>query len=222
MEELEIENLLNLNETISKKIFENHKYPWEVISEIEEFIYDLGNSLDKEKYEKIGENIWVAKTAKIANTASINGPCIIDENAEIRHSAFIRKNAIIGKNAVVGNSSEIKNAILFNNVQVPHFSYVGDSVLGYKSHLGAGVKISNVKSDKTEVKIKYKEIIIETKLKKFGSIIGDYVEIGCNSVLNPGTIIGRNSTIYPLSATRGVIKENTIYKNKNEIIEKNK
>lgn len=220
MEKLEINNLLNLNETISKKIFENHKYPWEVISRIEEFIYELGKLLDQEKYEKIGENIWVAKTVKIANTASITGPCIIDENTEIRHSAFIRKNAIIGKGVVVGNSTEIKNAILFNNVQVPHFNYVGDSILGYKSHLGAGVKISNVKSDKTEIKIKYSEKIIETKLKKFGAIVGDYVEIGCNSVLNPGTIIGKNATIYPLSAIRGVIEENCIYKNQNEIIEK--
>ena len=217
---IEIKNLLDIEQTISKPIFENCKYPWEVINKIEDFIIQLGNSLDKEKFKKVSENIWIAKSAKIAETASITGPCIIDEGAEIRHCAFIRKNAIIGKGTVVGNSTEIKNVILFDKVQAPHFSYIGDSILGYKAHLGAGAKISNVKSDKTNVKIKFDECVIETNLRKFGAIVGDFVEIGCNSVLNPGTIIGRNTNIYPLSSVRGVIGENCIYKEHNKIINK--
>ena len=220
MEELKIKNLLNLDETISKEVFENSTYPWEVIPKISELIIKIGKSLDLNKYEKKTENIWIAKSAKIAQTAYIAGPCIIDENAEIRHSAFIRGNAIIGKNVVVGNSSELKNVIIFNNAQIPHYNYVGDSILGYKSHMGAGSIISNLKSDKTLVTVKYNDKKIETNLKKFGAILGDNVEVGCGSVLNPGTVIGRKTNIYPLSSVRGYVKPNQIYKNQNEIVEK--
>ena len=214
---MEIENLYNLNETIAKELLSSKKYPWELLPKINEFILELGPKLDKEVFNQIGENIWIAKSAKVSPTASITGPVIIDENAEIRHCAFIRGKAIIGKNAVVGNSTELKNAILFNNVQVPHYNYVGDSILGYKAHMGAGSITSNVKSDKTNVQIKGKEII-DTNLRKVGAFLGDGVEVGCNSVLNPGTVIGRNSNIYPLSCVRGVIPENSIYKSKNEIV----
>ena len=220
MEELKIENLLILEETIAKDIFKNCTYPWEVIPKIEEFIITLGNSLDKNIYEKKAENIWVAKSAKIAPTAYIGGPCIIDENAEIRHCAFIRGKAIVGKNAVVGNSTELKNVIIFNNVQIPHYNYVGDSILGYKSHMGAGSISSNLKADKKNVQIKYNNEKIVTNLRKLGTILGDNAEVGCGCVLNPGTIIGRNTNVYPLSAVRGYVKPNHIYKNMNEIVEK--
>ena len=220
MENIKIDNLYDLEKTIAKDIFKGVTYPWEVLAKISDFIIELGNSLDKNEFEKIGENIWAHKTCKIAKTAYINGPVIIDENAEIRHCAFIRGKAIIGKNSVVGNSTELKNVILFDNVQVPHYNYVGDSILGYKSHMGAGSIISNVKSDKKLVAIKNGETKIETNLKKVGAMLGDNVEVGCGSVLNPGSIIGRNTNIYPLSSVRGVVKENSIYKNQNEIIEK--
>ena len=220
MEELKIINLYNLEETIAKELLETATYPWEVLPKIEEFIIELGNKLDKSIYERKDENIWVAKSAKIASTAYINGPAIIGEDAEIRHCAFIRGKAIIGNGAVVGNSTELKNVILFNKVQVPHYNYVGDSILGYKAHMGAGSITSNVKSDKKLVIIKNKDKEIETGLKKVGAMLGDNVEVGCNSVLNPGTVIGRNTNIYPLSCVRGVIPEKSIYKNKNEIVEK--
>ena len=214
---MEIENLYDINETIAKELLLGNKYPWELLPKINEFILEFGPKLDKDIFNQIGENIWIAKSAKISPTASITGPVIIDENAEIRHCAFIRGKAIIGKNSVVGNSTELKNAILFNNVQVPHYNYVGDSILGYKAHMGAGSITSNIKSDKTNVQIKGKEII-DTNLRKVGAFLGDGVEVGCNSVLNPGTVIGRNSNIYPLSCVRGVILENSIYKSKNEIV----
>lgn len=220
MEEIEIENLLNLNETIAKEIFQNCHYAWEVLPKISDFIIKLGKSLDKQKFDEIDENIWVSKTAKISKTACIDGPCIIDENAEIRHSAYIRKNVIIGKEVVVGNSTELKNVILFNKAQVPHYNYVGDSILGYKSHMGAGAIISNLKADKNLITLKYNDTKIETNLKKFGAILGDNVEIGCGTVLNPGSIVGRNTNIYPLSSVRGIVKENSVYKNQNEIVEK--
>ena len=220
MQELEVKNLLNLNETIANKIFENVTYPWEVINKISEFIIELGKTLDKNIYEEKAPNVWVAKSAEIAPTAFIGGPCIIDENAKIRHSAFIRENAIVGKNVVVGNSTELKNVIIFNNSEVPHYNYVGDSILGYKSHMGAGSKISNLKSDKSNVSVKYNDKKIETNLRKFGAILGDNVEVGCSSVLNPGSIIGRKTNIYPLSSVRGFIGSNKIYKNQNEIVEK--
>ena len=205
MEECKIKSLYNLEETIAKDLLEKYEYPWEVLSKISDYIIELGNKLDKDKYEKKDENIWIAKNAKVAPTAYINGPVIIDENAEIRHCAFIRGKAIIGKNAVVGNSTELKNVILFNNVQVPHYNYVGDSILGYKSHLGAGAITSNVKSDKKLVVIKNGKKAIETGIKKVGAMVGDEVEVGCGSILNPGSIIGKNSNIYPLSSVRGVI-----------------
>ena len=218
---MEIKQLFNLEKTIAKDLLQKEKYPWECLPKISEFIIELGEKLDKEKFEKKGENIWIAKTAKIASSASITGPTIIDENAEIRHCAFIRGKAIVGKNAVVGNSVELKNCILFNNTQVPHYNYVGDSILGYKAHMGAGSITSNVKSDKTNVVIKGKENI-ETNLRKVGAFLGDGVEVGCNSVLNPGTVIGKNTSVYPLSCVRGVIPENSIYKNPKEIVIRNK
>ncbi len=220
MEECKIKNLYNLEETIAKELLESVTYPWEALPKIEEFILKIGEKLDKEKYEKKGENIWIAKSAKIAPTAYINGPAIIGENAEIRHCAFIRGKAIVGEGAVVGNSTELKNVILFNKVQVPHYNYVGDSILGYKSHMGAGSITSNVKSDKKLVIVKNGKETIETGLKKFGAMLGDNVEVGCGSVLNPGTVIGSNTNIYPLSSVRGVVPKNSIYKNRNEIVEK--
>lgn len=212
-------NILSFKKTIAKDLFSNIVYPWEVLTKISDFILELGESLSLNDYEKRRENIWVSKTAKISPTADINGPTIICANAEIRHCAFIRGSAIIGENAVVGNSTELKNVILFDNVQVPHYNYVGDSILGYKAHMGAGSITSNVKSDKTLVTINGHNKI-ETGLKKFGAIIGDNVEIGCNSVLNPGTVIGRFSNIYPLSMVRGFVPSNSIYKNQGEVIEK--
>ncbi len=220
MEECKISNLYNLDETIAKDIFNGCEYPWEVLPKIKDFIIKLGESLDKNEYEKIGENVWIAKSAKIAPTAYINGPAIIGKEAEVRHCAFIRGNAIVGQKAVVGNSTELKNVILFNNVQVPHYNYVGDSILGYKSHMGAGSITSNVKSDKKLVIVKNGNEKIETGLKKFGSMVGDNVEVGCGSILNPGSVIGRNTNIYPLSSVRGVVKPNSIYKNQNEIVTK--
>ena len=220
-EMVEIRNLYNLDETIAKEIFNDVKYPWEVLPKIQDFIIELGNKLDENKYEKKGENIWIAKTAKIAPTAYIEGPTIIDEEAQIRHCSFIRGRAIVGKKAVVGNSTELKNVILFNNVEAPHYNYVGDSILGYKSHMGAGSITSNIKSDRKLIEIKLPEENIQTNLRKIGAFLGDYVEVGCGSVLNPGAIIGKNTNIYPLSSVRGFVKPNTIYKNKNEIVQKN-
>ncbi len=220
MENAKIKNLYNLEETIAGEYLAQFTYPWEALKGIGDFIKKLGPTLDSEKYEQRGENIWVAKSAKVAPTACLNGPLIIDEEAEIRHCAFIRGNAIVGKGSVVGNSTELKNDIIFNSVQVPHYNYVGDSILGFKSHMGAGSITSNVKSDKTLVVVKDGEEKIETGLKKFGAMLGDHVEVGCNSVLNPGTVIGRNTNVYPLSMVRGVVPENSIYKNRNEIVQK--
>lgn len=220
MENCKIKNLYNLDETIAKEIFIGCEYPWEVLPKIKDFILELGNTLNTEDYNKIGENIWIAKSAKVAPTAYINGPTIIGKDAEIRHCAFIRGNAIVGDGCVVGNSTELKNVILFNKVQVPHYNYVGDSILGCRSHMGAGSITSNVKSDKKLVIVKNEDEKIETGLKKFGAMIGDDVEVGCGSVLNPGTVIGKNSNIYPLSSVRGVVAENSIYKRQGEIVEK--
>ena len=220
MDAAKISNLYNLEETIAGKLFEDAEYPWEVLPKISAFIMELGNTLNSEEYEKRGENVWVAKSAKVAPTAYINGPAIIGKDAEVRHCAFIRGNAIVGEGAVVGNSTELKNVVLFNKVQVPHYNYVGDSILGYRAHMGAGSITSNVKSDKTLVVVKDAEEQIATGLKKFGAMLGDCVEVGCNSVLNPGTVVGRNSQIYPTSCVRGVIHENSIYKKQGEIVEK--
>lgn len=220
MKQVTVQELYNLDETIAKDIFDGVTYPWEVLPKISAFIIELGNKLPKDEYELAWENVWIAKSAKIAPTAYIGGPAIIGKDAEVRHCAFIRGNAIVGEGAVVGNSTELKNVILFNKVQVPHYNYVGDSILGYKAHMGAGSITSNVKSDKTLVVVKDKDEQIETGLKKFGAMLGDYVEVGCNSVLNPGTVIGRHSNVYPTSCVRGVVPANSIYKSKTEIAEK--
>ena len=220
MEQLTVKALFNLEETIAREIFENVTYPWEVLPKIGSYIVELGNSLSEEEYDRVAENVWIAKTAKVAPTAYINGPAIIGKDAEVRHCAFIRGNAIVGEAAVVGNSTELKNVILFNKVQVPHYNYVGDSILGYKAHMGAGSITSNVKSDKTLTTVKTPEGAIETGLKKFGAMLGDEVEVGCGSVLNPGTVVGKNSNIYPLSMVREFIPANSIYKKRGEVAEK--
>lgn len=215
-----IQEMYDVKETIAGGLFEGVTYPWEVLPRIHDFILSLGETLDSEQYEKRGEDIWVAKSAKVAPTACLNGPLIIDEEAEIRHCAYIRGNAIVGKGAVVGNSTELKNVVLFNKVQVPHYNYVGDSVLGFKAHMGAGSITSNVKSDKTLVAVKGEGILIETGLKKMGAMLGDHVEVGCNSVLNPGTIIGRESNIYPTSCVRGIVPPRHIFKNDGKVVSK--
>ncbi|MBE6667114.1 MAG: UDP-N-acetylglucosamine pyrophosphorylase [Ruminococcaceae bacterium] len=207
--------------SIAYELLSRFEYPWEALPHISEIITELGSTLSPDEYRLMGENIWVAKDASVAPTAFINGPCIICRGAEIRHCAYIRGNAIVGSNAVVGNSVELKNCILFDCVQVPHFNYVGDSILGYKSHMGAGAITSNVKSDKSLVTVKFNDQKIESGLKKFGAILGDYVEIGCNSVLNPGTVIGSGSNVYPLSSVRGYVPQKSIFKSREEIIIKN-
>lgn len=212
---MEIKDLYNLDETIAKPYLEKYKYPWEVLSNIKDIIIEIGNNLDS-SYTKTDENIWIAKDAKVEKSVLIKGPCIIGHNTEVRHCAFIRGNALVGDNCVVGNSVELKNVILFNNVQTPHYNYVGDSILGYKAHMGAGSITSNVKGNKGLVKING----YETNLKKIGAFLGDYAEIGCNCVLNPGTIIGKNTQIYPVCSVRGIISENSIYKDKNNIVKK--
>ena len=219
-ENLRIDRILNLSQTLAADLFADCTYPWEVLPNIAAFIRQLGPALPADEYEQRGPEIWVARSASIAPTASLAGPLIIDRNAEIRHCAFIRGSAIVGENAVVGNSTELKNVILFNRVQVPHYNYVGDSVLGYQAHMGAGAITSNVKSDKTLVKVRISGIVIETGLRKFGVILGDQVEVGCNSVLNPGAVIGRETHIYPLSMVRGYVQEGSIYKNRNAIVHK--
>ena len=221
MKDFTIEKLLDLKETMAAELFEGKTYPWEVLPEIKDFILKLGKTLDPDEYEYREGDIWIAKSAKIAPTACINGPAIIGKDTEVRHCAFIRGNAIVGEDCVVGNSTELKNVVLFNCVQVPHYNYVGDAVLGYKSHMGAGSICSNVKSDKQLVVVKDGEEKIETGLKKFGAMLGDHVEVGCGSVLNPGTVIGRNSNIYPLSPVRGCVPADNIYKSRTEIVSKN-
>lgn len=220
MKELTIEELYTLDETIAKDIFEGVTYPWEVLPKISGFILKLGATLSEEEYEKCGEDVWIAKSAKVAPTAYIHGPAIIGKDAEVRHCAFVRGNAIVGEGAVVGNSTELKNVILFNKVQVPHYNYVGDSILGYKAHMGAGSITSNVKSDKTLATVKTPEGPIETGLKKFGAMLGDEVEVGCGTVLNPGTVVGKHTNIYPLSMVREFIPANSIYKKQGEVAEK--
>ena len=220
LQDTEISALYTLEETIAKDIFDGAVYPWEVLKKISDFIVALGSTLPEDRYEKRGDNVWIAKSAKIYPSACINGSAIIDEEAEVRHCAFIRGSAIVGKGAVVGNSTELKNVILFNKVQVPHYNYVGDSILGFKAHMGAGSITSNVKSDKTLVVVRAGEEKLETGLKKFGAMLGDNVEVGCNSVLNPGTVIGRQANIYPTSMVRGFIPAGSIYKKQGEIVEK--
>ena len=220
MQDTEIKALYTLDETIARGIFDGARYPWEVLSKIGDFIIKLGSTLPEERYEKKGENVWIARSARVYPSACINGPAIIDEEAEIRHCAFIRGNAIVGRGAVVGNSTELKNVILFNKVQVPHYNYVGDSILGYKAHMGAGSITSNVKSDKSLVVVRAGGESVETGLKKFGAMLGDNVEVGCNSVLNPGTVIGRHANVYPTSMVRGFIPADSIYKKQGEIAAK--
>ena len=219
-ETCKIENLFTLDQTIAKDLFEGATYPWEVLPKIKDFILKLGPTLDPERYEKRGEDIWVAKSAKVAPTAFIAGPAIIGEEAEVRHCAFIRGSAIVGEGAVVGNSTELKNVVLFNRVQVPHYNYVGDSILGYKAHMGAGSITSNVKSDKKLVIVKDGEKRYETGLKKVGAMLGDEVEVGCGSVLNPGTVVGPKTNIYPLSSVREVVAGGSIYKKRGEVAKK--
>ena len=220
MENAKIKNMYDLSQSIAGEYLSQFTYPWEALKGISDFIKKLGPTLDPEIYEKRGENIWVAKSATVAPTACLNGPLIIDEDAEIRHCAFIRGSAIIGKGSVVGNSTEIKNDIIFNTVQVPHYNYVGDSILGYKSHMGAGSITSNVKSDKKPVVIKSTDGAVETGRKKVGAFLGDNVEVGCGSVLNPGTVIGRHSNVYPLSSVRGVVPADSIFKKQDDIVTK--
>ena len=217
---LKIKELLDLSKTIAAPLFEGKTYPWEVLPDIKEFILTLGKTLPEDEFDLVAENVWVAKDATVFPSAYLGAPCIIDHGAEVRHCAFIRGSAIVGKNAVVGNSVELKNAILFDGVQTPHYNYVGDSVLGYKSHMGAGSITSNVKSDKSLVVVKGSEGEIATGCKKFGAILGDRVEVGCNSVLNPGTVVGRDTNIYPTSSVRSVVPEHSIYKDKNDIVPK--
>ena len=215
-----IDELLDLSHTIAAPLFEGKEYPWEVLDGIKDFILALGPTLPKDEFEQVSEGIWIARDALIFPSAYIAGPCIIDHGAEVRHCAFIRGSAIVGKNCVVGNSVELKNVVLFDNVQTPHYNYVGDSVLGYKSHMGAGSVTSNVKSDKTLVTIKDGDERIETGRKKFGAILGDFVEVGCNSVLNPGSVIGRRSNIYPTSSVRGLVPADSIWKDRDNIVAK--
>ena len=219
MKEMTVKEMYTLEETIAKDLFEGVTYPWEVLPKISSFILELGASLPEEEYEKRGENVWVARSAKVAPTAFIGGPAIIGKNAEVRHCAFIRGNAIVGEGAVVGNSTELKNVVLFNKVQVPHYNYVGDSILGYKSHMGAGSITSNVKSDKKLVVVKTPEGNIETGMKKFGAMLGDQVEVGCGTILNPGSVVGPHTNIYPLSSVRGFVPGGSIYKCAGEVVE---
>lgn len=220
MKEITVASMYTLDETIAKDIFEGVTYPWEVLPKIKDFILELGSTLSEEEYDKVGDNVWIAKSAKVFPSAYINGPAIIGKNAEVRHCAFIRGNAIVGEGAVVGNSTELKNVILFNKVQVPHYNYVGDSVLGHKAHMGAGSITSNVKSDKNLVVLKTPEGNIETGLKKFGAMLGDEVEVGCGTVLNPGSVVGSHTNIYPLSSVRGYVPAGSIYKRQGEVVEK--
>lgn len=220
VKQVTIKELYNLTETAAKPLLESVTYPWEALPKIKDFIIELGNSLDPEEYEKRGENIWIHKSATVFDSAYIAGPCIIGKDTEVRQCAFIRGSALVGDNCVVGNSTELKNVIIFNNVQVPHYNYVGDSILGFHSHMGAGSITSNVKSDKTLVHVKGADFDIATGMKKFGAMLGDYVEVGCNSVLNPGTVIGSHSNIYPLSRVRGYVPSNSIYKDRNDIVTK--
>ena len=220
MKEITIKQLYKTMNPLFAPLFEGVEYPFEVLPKISGFIKELGKQLDKNIYEEKGENIWIAKSAKVAPSASITGPCIIGEETEVRHCAFIRGNALIGNNCVVGNSTEIKNVVIMGKAQVPHYNYVGDSILGYGSHMGAGSITSNVKSDKTLIVIKIGDKKYETGMKKIGAMLGDNVEVGCGSVLNPGTFIGAGSNIYPLSSVRGYVPENSIYKKAGEVVEK--
>lgn len=213
--------LYDLAHTLAAPLLSKYEYPWEALPHIKEFVIELGKTLSADEYDNPAQNVWIAKSAVIAPSATVSAPCIIGKNTELRTGAFIRGSVIVGEGCVVGNSCELKNAILFDNVQVPHFNYIGDSILGYRSHTGAGAITSNVKSDKTLVSVKGEGgEAIPTGLKKFGAMLGDFVEVGCNSVLNPGTIIGRNTNVYPLSSVRGTVPPNSIFKAEGNIVEK--
>jgi NDP-sugar pyrophosphorylase family protein len=220
MENVRITDLYDLSHTAAASYLAGFTYPWEALKGISSFIIELGRTLSPEEYDNPSENVWVHKTAKVFPTAYLGAPCIIGAGTEVRHGAFIRGSALVGENCVVGNSVELKNVILFDNVQTPHYNYVGDSILGYKSHMGAGSITSNVKSDKTNVVIKSGDEKLETGIKKIGAMLGDCVEVGCNSVLNPGTVIGRNSNIYPTSCVRGVVPPDSIYKTGGVVVSK--
>jgi len=217
---LKIDELLNLNETIAANIFDGLTYTWEALPKLSDYIKTLGLTLSESEYTKVDGDIWIAKTAIVAPSASIDGPTIIGHDAEVRHCAYFRGSVIVGERTIVGNSTELKNVLLFNDVQVPHYNYLGDSILGHKAHMGAGSITSNVKSDKSNISVKVNGVSIKTGLRKFGTILGDCVEVGCNAVLNPGSVVGRNANIYPLSMVRGFIPQNTIYKKHGEIVEK--
>lgn len=215
---LTIKELFDLDKTVAAALFEGKTYPWEVLADISDFIIALGKTLPEDEYEEISENVWVARDAKVFPSAYLGSPCIIDHGAEIRHCAFIRGSAIVGRGAVVGNSVELKNVVLFDGVQTPHYNYVGDSILGYKAHMGAGSITSNVKSDKSMVVVRCGEERVDTGRKKVGAFLGDFVEVGCNSVLNPGTVLGRHVSVYPTSSVRGTVPENGIFKSENDVV----
>ena len=217
---LKISEMYDLGHSMAGEYLKGFVFPWEALGGIKELIVSLGEKLDKKLYDEVSPQVWVHKTAKVFPTAYLGAPCIIGAESEVRHCAFIRGAALVGCKCVVGNSVELKNVILFDNVQVPHYNYVGDSIIGYRSHMGAGSITSNVKSDKTLVTVKGEGEPIETGLKKFGAMLGDFVEVGCNSVLNPGTVIGRNTNIYPLSRVRGVVPANSIYKGPEDVVAK--
>ena len=218
---LKISEMYDLGHTLAADYLRGFEYPWEALGGIKELIISLGEKLDKSEYDEVSPQVWVHKTAQVAPTAYLGAPCIIGAGTEVRHCAFVRGSALVGEGCVVGNSVELKNVILFDNVQTPHYNYVGDSILGYRSHMGAGSITSNVKSDKTLVSVKGEGEIVDAGLKKFGAMLADHVEVGCNSVLNPGTVIGRNTNIYPLSRVRGVVPANSIYKGPDDIVAKN-
>ena len=221
MERLRFDALYKEKErSIAYECLSEYTYPWEALGALADMIRSIGQSLSEEEYDRVGEDVWIAKDATVAPSASISGPCIVCSGAEIRHCAFIRGSALIGRGAVVGNSTELKNCVLFDGVQVPHYNYVGDSILGYKSHMGAGAVTSNVKSDKSLVTVRIGDARVETGRKKFGAMLGDYVEVGCNSVLNPGTVIGSHSNIYPRSTVRGYVPEDSIFKSQSSIVKK--
>jgi len=215
-----ISELFDMEHTIAADLFEGKDYPWEVLGDIKEYILKLGPTLPKDEFDEVSENVWIAKDAKVYPSAYIGAPCIIDHGAEVRHCAFIRESAIVGKNSVVGNSCEVKNAVIFDNCEVPHYNYVGDSVLGFHAHMGAGSVTSNVKSDRKNVVVKAEDEQMETGRRKFGAMLGDWCEIGCNAVLNPGSVIGRHAVVYPTTCSRGVVPENCIKKNDGRIVEK--
>lgn len=219
-EEMKVKELFDTTRTIASKLMDSYTYPWEILPNIGEFIKTLGSTLSESEYHKVGESLWIHKSITVPPTACLGAPAIICKSAIIRNGAFIRGNVIVGEGAVIGNSVELKNSIVFDKAQIPHFNYVGDSIIGYKAHLGAGAITSNVKADKTLVKIHAEDGDVETGLKKFGAVLADFAEIGCNSVLNPGTIIGQNANVYPLSSVRGCVDKNSIYKKQGEIVSK--